>query len=233
MLVPKRKWYCPEERYKYFEDYFKSYRIERCSGYKNAEVYVQSLPSKIQLSENTWILNTEQASRPDITEIIGIDPEAFVHLCDYSEENIEILKRVYAKAKFYHLPYLPNPDEIYILKKSEWFAMIGAHSERRDTIFRKLWNVNWIEGWGKDRDIQLFKHKVLINIHYDEKYRITEQLRIMRCIRNKMVVISEPSDHMHVLSPWLRERILFCEYEDIPKVAIEVMTNYLKYRTLL
>lgn len=230
-MMSLKKVYCPENRYKYFEDYFKGYGA-KSSKKEDAEIYVQSLPSDTE-SEGKWILNTEQATRPNIEEIIGVSKDSKVNLCDYSEENIEILRKVYSNALFKHLPYLPNPDEIYPLPKTKWFAMVGAHSSRRDALFRKLWHANWVSGWGHERDAKLFRHKVLINVHYDERYRITEQLRIMRCVRNKMVVISEESDHMDLIHPWLRERIIFCKYSEIPKVAIEVMKNYLRYRTFL
>jgi hypothetical protein len=183
---------------------------------------VQSIPEGVNVTKDTWLINTEQATRPDILEIIG----DVTNIYDYSEENIHILKTLKPDCNFKLLAYKRNPSEILNIPKTKWLAMVGNNSPRRLKIQNSLWGVNNVVGWGLPRDKELFKHKILINVHYDSKYNITEQIRINRCIYNKMIVISETSKHQDLIA--LKDKIIFCDYDDIVKTVTHVMKNYNK-----
>lgn len=77
---------------------------------------------------------------------------------------------------------------------------------------------------GEERDKELFKHKILINVHFSEDYRITEQIRINRCIYNKMIIISETSDYQHLIL--LKDKIIFCDYNNIIDTVNNTIKNY-------
>lgn len=213
--------YCKKDIYHYFEDYLRALNIKVI--FENPEkcnIYIQSIPNNIIPNKDTWLINTEQATRPNILDIIG----NAINIYDYSEENIEILRKLIPNGNFKLLRYPIHHSDIYNIPKTKWFCMIGNNCERRYKIQNLLWNVTNIIGWNKERDIELFKHRILINVHYDPRYSITEQIRINRCIYNKMIVISEESIYQDLI--YLKDKIIFCKYDDIPQVAIDTMKNY-------
>ena len=64
-------------------------------------------------------------------------------------------------------------------------------------------------------------------IQYEEDYTINEQIRINRCIFNKMIVISQTGRNDNLL--YLKDYIIFCKYENIVEKTIEVLNNYKFY----
>ena len=56
---------------------------------------------------------------------------------------------------------------------------------------RKTVPIDIVAGWGQERDQELFKHKILVNIGLSHDRMIFEALRCYRCLFNKMIVISE------------------------------------------
>ena len=56
---------------------------------------------------------------------------------------------------------------------------------------------------------------------------INEQIRINRCIFNKMIVISEKGLDDELL--YLKDYIIFCEYDKLVDKTIEVLNNYDEY----
>ena len=213
--------FCQKDVYHYFEDYLNSLMFQTVFELDpSINTFVQSIPKGVKVTKDTWLINTEQATRPDILEILG----DVTNIYDYSEENIYILKTLKPDCNFKLLPYKRNPSEILNIPKTNWIAMVGNNSPRRNVIQDRLWGVNNIVGWGLSRDRELFKHKILINVHYHSDYAITEQIRINRCIHNKMIVISETSKHQELIA--LKDKIIFCDYDDIVKTVTHVMKNY-------
>jgi hypothetical protein len=82
--------------------------------------------------------------------------------------------------------------------------------------------------WGNDRDNILFRSKILLNIHHkDKEYNILEEIRITRCIFNKIIVISEHSENEHLYP--LHNYLIFCDYDKLADKAKEVVENYEEY----
>lgn len=182
-----------------------------------------------------FILNTEQLTRNSELKKIERYVEMGYKTIDYSSENIEC-----CNGSLY-LPYQVNPDEIlnynkefdvcYIghpwgnrrvdklqeLKKSVGINIIG---EQTDTKLLKYWG----NKWGKERDEIAFKYKILVNIHHDNDFFINEQMRINRCVFNKVIVISETGRNNESL--FLKDYIIFVKYEDIEEKVKEVLENY-------
>ena len=104
-------------------------------------------------------------------------------------------------------------------------------SEYRQTIINniKIKNVNIdiIDGWKKERDFELFSHKILLNLGYTDKYKIFESLRCDRCIFNKMIIISDKKEDIELY--YLKNYIIFEDYDKIADKAIEVLNNYDMY----
>ena len=82
--------------------------------------------------------------------------------------------------------------------------------------------------YGKERDDILFRSKILVNIHHREKdYFILEEIRIIRCILNKVIVISENSlDHINFI---LYKYIIFVDYDKLVEKTMDVLINYDNY----
>ena len=177
-----------------------------------------------------YILNTEQLSKGEELKKIIMYNKLNYKIVDYSIENISIFKSIY-------LPYQVNPNEIYNYKKILDVCYIGKpFGTYRLNILNELktkCNLNiigdnntntWGNAWGKERDEIAFKHKILINIHHDTDYLINEQLRINRCIFNKVLVISETG--LNNDSLFLKPYIIFEKYDNLINKVLEVLNNY-------
>ncbi len=79
----------------------------------------------------------------------------------------------------------------------------------------------------EDRDIPLFQHKILLNIHFNENYKIYEEIRCTRCTLNNMIVITEESDNLSEYMYY--DKIIEVKYDEIVDKTIEVLENYDDY----
>ncbi len=156
-----------------------------------------------------------------------------INLLDYSNANIHILQKYNIVSKYF--PYQLNYNEIKNFKKTIDFILSADGNERKINIYNALHTIfpNSIfigkpHIWGIDRDNILFKSKIIINIHHREKdYNILEEIRITRCILNKMIVISEYSEN-YELYP-LYKYVIFTNYDNIINTCTDIINNYEKY----
>lgn len=79
----------------------------------------------------------------------------------------------------------------------------------------------------KERDIKLFSYKIILNISYNNEYKIMESIRCNRCIYNKMIVISDNKEDMDSYS--LKNYVIFVDYDKLVDKVIEVYNNYESY----
>jgi hypothetical protein len=154
-------------------------------------------------------------------------------LLDYSNANISILND--NNIKSIYLPYQVNYNEIYNYNKIYNCVACSTFNNRIYNVFNKI-STNFDNciyigkpaKWGKKRDEILFKSKILINIHHKEKdYDILEEIRITRCILNKIIIVSEYS-YKYEEYP-LHKYIIFEEYDKIGEKVIEILNNYEYY----
>ena len=208
-----------------------------CFQYNSDDIFVfmQKVPDyfdPIQIPNKIYVLNTEQMSNPDIRrEIEQISEE--IEIIDYSQTNIRHLLEI--KKKAHYLPYMVNRSEILDLPKTKDVAIIGWwDSSYRMNILSDLAQIgidcNQIVGFDRDRDDELFRHRILVNIHFNECSRIFEQMRCNRCILNRMIVISEKSDDIDYE---LRSYMIECEYSEIAEKTRDVLANYDAYHKKL
>lgn len=200
--------------------------LKKNNDNKNKFIFLEKIPSTILILNNIlincFLVNTEQMTRIDKNNLILSYPNE-ITIIDYSSVNYEILKPY--KNTIY-LPYQINYNEIYYFEKIKQICMIGLMSSRRIQIFNKIKqfdNIDIIKGWGVVRDNQLFKYKILVNIHFNFDYNVFEQLRCNRCIFNKIIVITEKS---YVENYELKDYIIECEYNQIVNKVLEVSKNY-------
>ena len=104
-------------------------------------------------------------------------------------------------------------------------------TEYRQTIINNIkiknFNIDIIGGWKKERDFELFSHKILLNLGYTDKHKIFESLRCDRCIFNKMIIISDKKEDIELYH--LKKYVIFEDYDKIADKAIEVLNNYDMY----
>lgn len=158
-------------------------------------------------------------------------------LLDYSHENCNILKKYDIESMY--IPYQVNSDEIYNYDKEYDFVTCCTWNNRIENIYnplsivyKKSYSIGNPILWGSERDNILLKSKVLINIHHLEKdYFILEEIRITRCILNKIIIISEESlNHENYI---LSKYIIFTKYDNLISKTIEVLNNYDYYYDLI
>lgn len=236
---------CKKTEYKYMEDYILSF-------YKklNAEIlifdnindlpeinktdifiFIQNIPDEILTkinndNNNIYLLNTEQMSRISHKDRIYTFPKN-IRMLDYSKSNLKFFDGYYTK----FLSYQINYDEIYNLPKTKDICIMSGESQYRRNIINEITNkgytVDIISGWKKERDEKLFTYKILLNISYQEDYRIFESIRCDRCIFNKMIVISDKKEDMDLY--YLKQYMIFEDYDKVANKAIEVLNNYDMY----
>lgn len=157
----------------------------------------------------------------------------YLQFCDYSLGNISILKEYNIESIY--LPYQVNHNEIFNYDKIYNFAVCCNWNARIKNIFEpinnkydKCFSIGNPIMWGKDRDNILFRTKVLANIHHREiDYNILEEIRITRCILNRIIVISEYSVEYEKYP--LAKYVIFVNYENMEKKILEVLENYQNY----
>lgn len=151
----------------------------------------------------------------------------YTALLDYSLENMKVYKNVTVPT--YYLPYQYNSDEIYNYPKTKGACFVGLNENaRRGNIIAKIPGITVMETvYGKERDNELFRHKVLVNVHYSSQFTVHEQVRTTRCIFNKMIVVSESSSDDSLVP--LRDFMIIVPYNEIPNMVLRVLANYEYY----
>jgi len=186
-------------------------------------IYIFSQSQTLTAPVNSIVFNIEQLSRPNILlNILNyIKRSKGLEIWDYSLANVNILKKHNILAK--HVP-LESPDwyikELQSYRKKNMIYDVGFSgyiSPRRLKIFNKLKelgiSVNIIKNvFGKRRDKELAKCKLLLNIHASPYYKIFESNRCEPWLKAGVTVISENSLDND-------ERCINVKYSDIIKTV--------------
>lgn len=192
-------------------------------------IFIQNMPPisyDILVNINCYLLNTEQLSKNEWIQILQKTP---IKILDYSLANIKQL--IPYRQDVYYLPYMINRNEILDYEKIYDIACIGCWTDSyRLNITNQIPCINIIEGYGKERDEKLFRHKILLNIHFNERFKIFEQMRCNRCIMNKMIVITEKNLDIDFE---LKKYVIECEYDDLVWTTQKVFENYEYFYNIL
>lgn len=238
---------CNNQTFKYFEDYIHSilyvikgqlflfdYEVNIHIDKNNNYIFMQTIANKffeyITNYDNIYLINTEQLSFEKKQLEINKYPKN-LSIIDYSSSN---LKYYDVKYKKYYLPYQINYNEIYNINKERDICLIGTvdsipfNRQNIINILKKNFNIDIVSGFNKIRDAELFKYKIILNIgYYDNNCRVMETFRCDRCVYNKMIVISDMKDDIE--NYYLKDYVIFTEYNNIPDKVIEVINNYDEY----
>ena len=198
----------------------------------NIIIFIQQPPTSILYKKNTiihnnlFVLNTEQVTRRGFIKNWKHISTKF-NIIDYSRENIDIMNKNDIKNIIY-FPYIYNKTEIYDFEKTEDICGITIfNTRRRKSIYNHLLTsnkINNIIGWKKQRDLILFKHKILINISAGDEYNIFETMRCYRCLFNKMIIVSDVKYNTKLID--YAHHMLFAKLEDISELITNVISNY-------
>ena len=189
------------------------------------------LPNVYYMNLEQLTINGTNSPQNLLTNVIKFNKSAnHLKLLDYSEANVSILKEYNIPSVY--IPYQVNYDEIFNYKKELDFVLCCTINDRKLNVFNRLNSIypksQFIGNpqiWGKERDNVLFKSKILINIHHvEQNYEILEEIRLTRCILNKIIIISEPSKNSELYP--LNSYIVYVNYDEIVSKTQEILNNY-------
>lgn len=243
-IINNKKCYviCRNREYNYLEDYILSFykkinaeiiifnditdipKINKTNIFIFLQILIDEILNSIDSqNSNIYLINTEQLSYNEHKQRINSYPKN-VKMLDYSKANMSYYDGYYTKFLSYQLNY----DELYNLPKTKDICIMTGESAYRRNIINQIINkgytIDIISGWKKERDEKLFTYKILVNISYQEDYKIFESLRCDRCIFNKMIVISDKKKDMDLYN--LKDYMIFEDYDKIADKIIEVLNNY-------
>jgi hypothetical protein len=183
--------------------------------------------SLLKTKIHAFFLNSEQLSRVGLTALISNLINNFYNnnrnilvdkptLLDFSEGNIQYVHNdPLCNFNTIHLPYLPYEKEIQYIHelikntpKLYDIAFIGSSSIKRLRLLDALrisgFSVYRVEEkWGEERDRELAKCRMLINVHCDNDYKMFECIRCDRWLFGGMKVVSETSIEKPYNNPFL------------------------------
>ena len=148
------------------------------------------------------IINTEQLTRrSELTKILEYISRGY-RIIDYSIGNIKILNTYnFPNNKIFYLPYQVNYEEIQeknSVRHLNICSITPESSTHRKYVYYtiksfELTEITPVSGFLKERDNQILKHKILLNIHFNPSYSTYESIRCDRLIFNKVIIFSEKS----------------------------------------
>lgn len=225
-----------EYKYKYFKDYLTSLsaliRFYPCVINKGEKIIVVNTLLDLNYNDalDVGFLNTEQLS---LAHIINFIKNIKFKLYDYSISNIYILNHIGIESKLLEYKYTTEIGKLELMIKQETKIydlafIVPIHNPRRNFIYNKLIinniKINVIEGWNDTRDYEIAKCKALLNIHFDENYKIFEEMRCNRWLMSGMTIISESSLYTNNIENNFKN-LIFKSYENI----CDYIINYFKY----
>jgi beta-1,4-mannosyl-glycoprotein beta-1,4-N-acetylglucosaminyltransferase len=158
------------------------------------------------VTQSAILYNTEQMTRADeLAKILKTAANPFVkEVWDYSAENCRILAAKGIVAK--HVPLVSPAGYVQQIKdlRKDVIYDVGFCGHvcwnivcRRQVILNKLRDVgisvHFVTKYGLERDKELAKCRVMLNVHLGEEWKIFEQVRCDVWLRAGVPVISETS----------------------------------------
>lgn len=176
------------------------------SFYHKDELFPISIQN-VHFDHKQILYNIEQLTRPDMEGFISFikDNTLIYEIWDYSLSNIQILN----KFGIYNTKYVPfkiwpsyyskllsfNPNHIYDFDIGFCGWVYGDHRIKLlNEIQASGLTIDIIDNlYGDQRDEKLAKCRILLNIHFNENYRIFELYRCFPWLDTGKIVVSETS----------------------------------------
>ena len=224
-----------------------SYCLAKCVNFVSPQtehvVFLQRGPEwplfkhLVQHNIKVSIINTEQMTRyiaPQSGDEVPFPFELFLmsyvrsgklfSIIDYNIENIKIWQTLFWDLRVKLECFIPFEIGPMITTKHKDIVFVGDPSSNyRQRILQRVKPTILVGCYGKERDQELYKHRILLNMHFGATYIIFEELRCLPCVLAKMVVVSENSkfDVKHPLYNF----IIFAPYADLATKVAEVHAN--------
>lgn len=198
-------------------------------------LFFSGLPPLFNSMPKKFYVNMEQVTRKKIQNDCTDALYKGVKIIDYSLGNANFLKNMNVS----YLPYQYNSNEVKKLKNLRKnivydVAFCGGSSHKRGKILDELKRKNikikeLTSTYGRDRDVEIGKCKLLLNIHFAGDYRIYEAVRCDRWIFSQMMVISEESNDSPSID--INSLVIFEPYDKLVGRVLDVLKNYKQYQT--
>lgn len=185
------------------------------------------------------VFNGEQTSKKFWNDAIQNIIQKNIPIIDYNLTQSHYDDHI--GVKYTHIPYQYERGEYKMLKnlmainkvKKYDVAICTNNSEKRNNIIQKItekgYKVIDAIGWGlNNRDTKIAQSKILINIHYQDNYKIFEHIRCDRWIFAGHIVISEKSLKEEELD--IKDLVIFEDYDKLSDKVDQVLKNYNKYK---
>jgi len=253
---PRRFVCCLEGIHRYFEDYLESLRDRlnlRLIVFKDPEglkftdfdlyIFLQFPHQKMRKNFVLW--NTEQLTRTEYLNQVKRLLSEGIRVLDYSSENLYLLSSEHTSLPGTSalLSYQYDQKEVERLKSYAYrdstqepeydIVFVGTMSSKRQKILSILKSMGYlvkvVDGWKEERDRELMKGKLLVNIHYSDLYSVYESIRCDRLVFAEMIVVTERSQNQNQVD--INPLLLIEEYDDlIPRIKY-VLENYDQVRS--
>jgi hypothetical protein len=162
-----------------------------------------------------------------------------INVITYNIYNYNLIEN---KEKIKYVPYIFNEVENNILynlskktSKTYDIAFCGyiEKNTRRYNLIKKLkrkYKINLIKKYGIERDIEIYKAKIFLNIHFKDDYKINENLRCDRLVINNQLLLTENSlcDNLSDL----KDLLIIEKYDKLEEKIDDIIKNYDKYYNL-
>ena len=194
---------------------------------KDTYIFRYSIPSIIQKRDNIYLLNTEQLSEKVRFDNVKKFYDMGYKVIDYSESNLKYIPNAI------HLPYQITSKETEILKGFSKdiiydVCIVNCAINRRRMILNKLLDKGIkaidVRGWKDERDKTIGKSKILLNVHFDDKFKIYESIRCDRWLYAGKTIISETSEEIG--DPFVAKNTIWCPYNEIVDVVINTLKSF-------
>lgn len=241
--------YCEKAYFQSYEDYINTFHRQF-----NIEIYIVDDLDKIDYNQidiyffmarlpqciffnrsiKAIYINMEQLSRNCHLVYCQTIKSFNIPIIDYNEGNCNLLPGSHLlRLQLQSSPYGSSTVTPFFIpsEKSYDVAFVGSMSPRRMEIITQIRNngykVNIITGWKEERDKEILKTKVLLNIHYADDYNIYESLRCDRFLFSDTIVVTEKSYLQESLD--INDLLVVSDYNNLVSKVSDVLENYAIY----
>jgi len=205
--------------------------------------------------DRIFFINVEMLTEKNRSNQVQQLLENRIKILDYSLTNVHIMRKMIEcynipyPHEIHHLPYQYNNTEVLHFtnhsRKYEYDVGIinaypntdsGENTSRRTKIFEKLQqeptiNCLNIIGWGRDRDREISKCRIIVNVHHFDCFNIFEDIRCARLVFANKLIVSEPNLNNDLVD--LKEFIHWSEFDDIVSKVKHVLEHFHEYQNEL
>jgi hypothetical protein len=186
---------------------------------------------------NIYVINTEQLTRKSYYDQIKRYLDLGIVVADYNQYQTSMCPSINHVYVPYQYDEVENSYLFAIVSKTPKIydvAFCSGESTRRKAIYNELVKsgvkVLNVVGWKSQRDQEIAKAKILINIHYTNEYQIYENLRCDRWLFAGLMVVSE--DSLSDETSDIKNLIIIEKYENLTKKICDILKNYDQYYNL-